>query len=82
MKIDAKRSAFHEDPGAKADYSRSELRKMRLLLRRLRFLETKIREYGGLQDEQGSGGSAFAEWEADALEWALTELGFLRSRGK
>lgn len=82
MRIDATKSNYHEDTGARADYSKQEIRRMRLLLRRLRFLETKIRDQGGLSDGGGSGGSAFAEWEADALEWALDELGFLQARSE
>lgn len=79
MKVDIEQSAYHEDPTARTsgDFTRLELRRCRLLLRRLRFLEAQIRETGGLDNGGGSGGAAFAEWEVEALEWALTELGFL-----
>lgn len=77
MKVDVSKSRYHEDPAAKEDYNRKELRRLRLLLRRLRFLEQQVRESGGLSDGGANGGAAFAEWEVEALEFALTELGFL-----
>ena len=77
MKIDPTLSAYHEAPEAREDFNRTELRSLRLLLRRLRFLEAQVRETGGMADGQGSGGAAFAEWEIGALEWILTEVGFL-----
>lgn len=80
MKIDVSKSVYQEDESASADYSDAEMRRLRLLLRRLRFLETKVRDQGGLRNGGASGGSAFAEWEAEALEWALDELGFLKPR--
>lgn len=76
MRVDVELSAYHEAPEAKDEFSRAELKRCRLLLRRLRFLETKIRETGGLA-EDASGGAAFAEWEVEALEWILTDVGFL-----
>jgi hypothetical protein len=80
MKVDVNMSAYHEDPGARAEFDREELRRLRLLLRRLRFLEAQVRETGGLGSGTGSGGAAFAEWEIEALEWVLTEVGFLAER--
>ena len=77
MRIDPALSAYHEAPEAREDFNRTELRSLRLLLRRLRFLEAQVRETGGMEDGQGSGGAAFAEWEIEALEWILTEVGFL-----
>lgn len=77
MKIDVSKSAYHEAPDARRDFNRVELRRLRLLLRRLRFLEKQIRESGGLDNGAASGGAAFAEWEAEALEFVLTEVGFL-----
>lgn len=77
MKVDVSKSVYHEDPEARKEFNKQELRRLRLLLRRLRFLETQVRESGGLSAGSASGGAAFAEWEVDALEWALTELGFL-----
>ena len=75
--VDPSLSAFHEDPEAKTMFDRMELRRLRLLLRRLRFLEAQVRETGGMADGNASGGAAFAEWEIEALEWVLTEVGFL-----
>lgn len=77
MKVDVSKSIYHEDPQARRDFNRQELKRCRLLLRRLRFLEAQVRETGGLASGSGSGGAAFAEWEVEALEWALAELGFL-----
>ena len=82
MKVDKAQSVYHEDPSARDEFSKSELRRLRLLLRRLRFLETKVRDQGGLQDGGGSGGAAFAEWEVEALEWVLDEMGFLKPRAE
>lgn len=80
MKIDVDRSTYHEDPGARGEFNKAELRRLRLLLRRLRFLEQQLRETGGLESGNGSGGAAFAEWEVEALEWVLGEVGFLSDR--
>jgi hypothetical protein len=77
VKIDVSKSVYHENDGAKDEFNRRELKHCRLLLRRLRFLEQQIRETGGLANGGGSGGAAFAEWEVEALEWILDEVGFL-----
>lgn len=77
MRVDVSKSAYHEAESAKQEFNRMELRRLRLLLRRLRFLETQVRESGGLTNGGGSGGAAFAEWEVEALEWVLFEIGFL-----
>lgn len=79
MRIDTSKSRFHEAPTAADDFDRLELRRLRLLLRRLRFLEQQIRDNGGLADAT-SGGAAFAEWEVEALEWVLYDMGFLQER--
>ena len=81
MKIDPALSVYHEAADAKTEFTRTELRSLRLLLRRLRFLEAQVRETGGMENGGASGGAAFAEWEIEALEYALTELGFLEERG-
>ena len=80
MKVDATKSRYHELPDASEEFSTAELRRLRLLLRRLRFLESQIKSSGGLSNGNASGGAAFAEWEVDALEWVLTEIGFLETR--
>ena len=77
MRVDARRSAFQEASSAKSDFTRGELRHLRLLLRRLRFLEKKTEQSGGLTNQDANGGAAFVEMEAAALEWTLTEVGFL-----
>lgn len=75
MRVDVSQSVYHEDAGAREEFDRKELKRCRYLLRRLRFLEQQVRETGGI--ESGAGGAMHAEWEVEALEWALTELGFL-----
>lgn len=77
MKIDVDSSIYHEAPEARNEFNREELRSLRLLLRRLRFLEAQVRANGGLSDGASSGGAAFAEWEVAALEYVLLEIGFL-----
>ncbi len=76
MRVDASKSKYQEDPETIGEFSRDEKRKLRYLLRRLRFLETKVRELGGMASDE-SGGAAHAEWEMEALEFVLTEVGFL-----
>lgn len=80
MKVDAERSVHQEAPEARSEFSRVEIRRLRFLLRRLRFLEAQIRETGGVLSTDSSGGAAFTEWEAEALEYVLTEVGFLAER--
>lgn len=77
MRVDAERSAYHEAASARNEFNKVELRRLRLLLRRLRFLESQVAKTGGLANDNATGGAAFAEWEVDALEWILTEVGFL-----
>ena len=77
MKVDTSKSRYQEDPGARNEFTRQELRRARLLLRRLHFLEKQINDQGGLSQGGASGGAAFAEWECEALEWILVEIGFL-----
>lgn len=77
MKVDVSQSAYQEPPEARDEFSGPELRRLRLLLRRLRFLEAQVARNGGLGSGSGSGGAAFAEWEVEALEWVLIEIGYL-----
>lgn len=71
MRVDPSKSVYHENTEARKEFSTQELRRCRLLLRRLRFLEANIRDNGGLENGSASGGAAFAEWEVEALEWIL-----------
>lgn len=80
MRVDVEQSAYQEASDARELFNKRELRSARLLLRRLRFLEAQVRETGGLENGGSSGGAAFAEWEVEALEWVLTEVGFLPER--
>jgi len=75
VRTDPNLSEFHEAPTAQDEFTRDEIKRCRLLLRRLRFLEAKVRENGGLAGS--SGASGWAEMEADALEWILRDNGYL-----
>lgn len=81
MKIDMSQTVYHEADDVDANFTRTELRSARLLLRRLRFLEQQVRESGGLKNGAASGGAFWAEAEVEALEWVLDEMGFLGPRG-
>lgn len=81
MRPNVKDSRYREDPSAGEEFDRTELRRLRYLLRRLRFLETKIANEGGMTAPDSTGGGAHAEWELEALEYVLTEVGFLQERG-
>ncbi len=80
MRVDPSQSEYHESSVTRNDFTRTELRSLRLLLRRLRFLEAQVKQTGGLENGNASGGAAFAEWEVEALAYALTELGFLEDK--
>lgn len=75
MKVDPSLSIYHEDSEARREFDRHEIKRCRYMLRRLRFLEAQVRETGGM--DAGGGGGMHAEWEIEALEWLLTEVGFL-----
>lgn len=78
MKVQAKGSPYQEDELARTKFTEPELRHLRFLLRRLRFLDESKDRYGGPGKPDKSGGSVFAEAETRALAWALTEIGFLK----
>lgn len=80
MRVEASQSEYQEAADAVTEFNRMELKRCRLLLRRLRYLERKVKESGGLTNPSGSGGAAFVEWEVEALEWVLTEVGYLQER--
>lgn len=82
MKIDASRSQYKERQEAVDEYTSAELIHLRLLLRRLQFLEHQVRVNGGLSHGGGSGGAAFAELEKAAFEWLLHDIGFLADKGE
>lgn len=82
MKIDPDQSRYHERPDARNEYSETEIKRLRLILRRLRFLEHQVRVNGGLANGGGSGGAAFADWEMDALAWLLKEVEYLPDQDK
>lgn len=71
MRVDKSLSIYTERPDALTEFDRTELKRCRLLLRRLQFLEAKVRENGGLANGGDSGAAAFTEWEVEALEWVL-----------
>lgn len=71
MRVNPDQSIYHEADGAKDEFSRAELRRARLLLRRLRYLEQQARNSPPDAAVSGNGGAQFVEWEAEALEWVL-----------
>lgn len=66
MRVDTSASVYRESDHAETEFSPVELRRARFLMRRLQFLEAKMREGGSV-----SGGAVFAELEIESLEWAL-----------
>lgn len=81
-RVDTSNSIYSESATAREDFDRHELRHARLLLRRLHFLESKVNANGGVGKARGNGGEAFAEWELAALEWVLTDIGFISVKEK
>lgn len=75
MNPNARDSKYHEDLLAPNEFTPSELRRLRFLLRRLRFLERQLRDNTGTTDTENSG--MFVAMEVEALEWTLTEIGYL-----
>lgn len=71
MRVDASLSKYHEAKGAVVEFSEDELRNARFLLRRLRFLEAKIRDNAEVHD------AVFVELEMTSLAWALDQIGYL-----
>ncbi len=70
-RIDVENSKYHEkEEHAEGDFSRAELLKARVILRRLRFLETQMRINSGTTDPSSSASLHTAQ-EADGLEWLL-----------
>lgn len=73
MKVEQANSKYQESPEAADMFSVPELKKLRALLRRLRYLDGQIhREPASI-----SGGLMFAEREVDALAFVLDEVGYL-----
>lgn len=79
MRVDVSNTRYHEALTAPGEFDRVEIRRLRLLLRRLRFLETQVNSRAG-SEEDSSAGAQFAEWEVEALEWVLSDLGYLEVR--
>lgn len=72
MRVDTSRSVYAEMSDAGSAFNAAELRRARFLLRRLQFLEAKIRD-----EDAVSGGSVFAQMEIEALEWVLEDIGYI-----
>ena len=70
-------SVFQERSDVADEFNWQEIRHLRYLLRRLRFLEIKIAEASGTKAENAPQ-SMYVHREADALAYLLTEIGFLR----
>ena len=67
----AMRRRYCEAPDVAGDYSLEELRRLRVLLRRLRFLSTQ------LEHPDTGTGREFVERERDALIFVLQEIEYL-----
>lgn len=76
MKVDTSMSIYSESLTAADEFDRTELLHLRYIMRRLQFLEAQVRERG-LSRGARSGGAVHAEMEVAALEWLLTDVGFL-----
>lgn len=76
MRIDATKSIYHEEEVAVDEFDIAELKHLRFLLRRLRFLEGQVAKAA----EDTGGGVIFAETEIKALEYTLHEIGYLDIR--
>ena len=66
MRVDTSQSVYSEVADVDTAFEVTELRRARYLLRRLQFLEAKLRD-----GDPVSGGAMHAEMEMEALEWAL-----------
>lgn len=69
MTPDPAESRYHERADADCEFDRSELKRLRFLLRRLRFMEAKIKADGQ------NANSVFFEQEIESLEFVLGEAG-------
>lgn len=67
MRVDASKSVYHEGDWAERDFTLAELKQARFLLRRLRFLEARLRS----TDNDGSSWFVLADLEVESLAWAL-----------
>ena len=67
MRVDASLSQFHEAEGIHTEFTAQELKQARFLLRRLRFLEARLRK----ATNDGSSWFVLAELEVDSLKWVL-----------
>lgn len=74
MNVDTENSVYQEAHDVSTEFDADELRRCRLVLRRLRFLEGKARD----TERPDSTSAMFVVWEIEALAWMLTELGFLQ----
>lgn len=77
MRVDVKKSVYHEVPDAEEHWTTKELRRLRQVLRRLRFLEAMVRERGGMSDPDSGGAAAYVELEIEGLELVLLELEYI-----
>lgn len=71
------RDTYQEAATAEEDFERDELKKLRFLLRRLRFLETQLQASARGEKPKIGGGMIFVEAEIEALEFVLTDADYL-----
>lgn len=75
MRIDVEKSKYHPREDVEKDFDREEIKHLKIVLRRLRYLEQKLREGGDLLD--GNGSAVFDDLEVQGLAFTLTEIGYL-----
>ena len=80
MRVNKETSPYQEYVGAPKEFSESELRRCRFLLRRLRFLDESVGR--SIEREDTTRGVEFAKQERDALAWMLDEIGYLAEQGE
>lgn len=78
MRVDVSKSKYHEDEDARKEFKKEELKVLRIVLRRLRFLEHHLRVRGG-SDLTGDASAVFNELEVEGLVFILREIGFLET---
>lgn len=78
MRIDTSETVYHEAPTAREEFDRRELKHLRWILRRLRFLEVQAKRHENSLD----GESVMAEREIEALAWLLSDVGYLIERAE
>lgn len=75
MRIDVSKSRYHPVKEAEVIFDRTEIKHLKIVLRRLRYLEQKLRDGGDPLD--GDGSAMFDDLEMRGHVFTLTEIGYL-----